>query len=132
MIPIYHHYEKWEDFKAGMYNYQKEGREMRVKRAVDILSKPNVLYELMKMVTEQWPIATEQNLSNNMYGRHAFLGQTACNILDGVKEDETREAWGLLTDKQRIDANKIADKIYVEWVAKMDGTKQISLFEVVL
>lgn len=131
MNPIYHHYEKWEDFQNGMYNFEKEGREERVKKAVEILSDTEKLYALMKMVTQEWKFATEQNLSNKIYGHRSFLGQTACNILDGVKEDETREAWGLLTDTQRILANQVADRVYNEWIEKKDKIKQTSLFEVI-
>ena len=133
MKPIYHHYEKWEDFQNGMYEEDKSGRTERVQEAVRILSDTSLLYECMKRVTEEWTHATEQNLSNNMYGHRAFLGQTACNIYAGIHEDETREAWGMLTDQQRIAANRVADRVFSEWesdfLKRTNQTYQISLFD---
>lgn len=133
MKPIYHHYETWEDFKHGMYEEQKKGRKARVQQAMAILSDTDLLYKCMKRVTEEWTNATEQNLSNDMYGHRAFLGQTACSIYAGIHEDETREAWGLLTEDQRYKANKVADKVFDEWqtafIEKKEGYYQQSLFD---
>lgn len=115
MKQIYYHYTMWEDFKNGMYNEVKDGREDRVLKAVDLLSNTDMLYRQMTRVTNEWKYATEQNLTNNSINHQAFLGQTACNIWQGIKEDETREAWGRLTCEQRYKANKVADRVYKEW-----------------
>lgn len=115
MKAIYHHYETWEDFKNGMYEESKEGRKARVATAVAILTNTELLYQCMKRVTLEWTHATEQNLSNEMYGHRAFLGQSACSIYAGVHEDETREAWGIMTNDQRCAANRVADRVYEEW-----------------
>lgn len=132
MKPVYHHYETWEDFRNGMYEEDKNGRPERVQEAVRILSNTKLLYECMKRVTVEWPNATEQNLSNNIYSHRPFLGQAACNIHANIHEDETREAWGLLTDQQRIEANRIADIIFDEWqegfLRKTKQDYQLSLF----
>lgn len=129
MKPIYHNYETWEDYQNGMYDESKDGRAERVEKARAILSDPGLLYECMKRVTSEWTHATEQNLSNDMYGHRSFLGQSACNIYAGVKEDETREAWGLLTETQRIRANRVADKVIEEWKKEQRGQYQFSLFD---
>lgn len=133
MKPIYHHYELWEDYQNGMYNESKDGRKERVQKAIDILSDPALLYECMKKVTTDWTHASEQNLSNEMYGHRSFLGQSACSIYAGIHEDETREAWGKLTDIQRIRANQVADRVYEEWktehMRNSKGNYQMGLFE---
>ena len=115
MKQIFYHYTMWEDFQNRMYDEVKEGREDRVQKAVELLTNLPLLYEQMSRVTHEWKCATEQNLTNNSINHQAFLGQTACNIWGGIKEDETREAWGRLTCEQRYKANKTADRVYNEW-----------------
>lgn len=133
MKQVFYHYTVWEDFKNGMYNEQKEGRKERVKMAVKILSDTELLYKCMKRVTTEWTHATEQVLTNPIINHKAFLGQAACNIHAGIKEDETREAWGYLTNEQRRAANKVADKVDNEWKKEYMKNKvgyQFSIFEV--
>lgn len=115
MKQVYYHYTEWEDFQNGMYDEVKEGRQSRVHKAVELLSNPDMLYVQMSRVTREWTKCTEQNFTNASINHQAFLGQTACNIWAGIKEDETREAWGLLTNDQRHKANAVADRVYYEW-----------------
>lgn len=127
----FYHYTMWEDFQNRMYDEVKEGRQDRVKQAVYLLSNTSLLYEQMTRVTQEWKYATEQNLTNASINHQAFLGQTACNIWQGIKEDETREAWGILTCEQRYKANKVADRVFEEWKAqyerKYESNYQMSL-----
>lgn len=116
----YYHYTMWEDFQNRMYDEVKEGREERVQQAVILLTDYKNLYEQMSRVTNEWKYATEQNLTNSSINHQAFLGQTSCSIWKGIKEDETREAWGRLTCEQRYKANKIADRVFKEWKAKYE------------
>lgn len=109
------HYEEWEDYQNGMYNESKYGRKSRVNRAFDILSNQDNCRELMETVITCWPVATMQNLSNISCNRCAWLGQAACNIIDSVKEDETREAWRMMKYEQRNKANEIAEEIIKGW-----------------
>lgn len=129
MTPIYHHYTKWEDFQNGMYNEEKQGRESRVKKAMQILSDRKLCLKSMNMVVKKWKFCCEQNLSNNIYGHRSFLGQAACNIYAGVHEDETREAWGRITETARREANKIADEVYYNWLNDHEENRQQSLFD---
>lgn len=116
----YYHYTVWEDYKNGMYDEVKEGREERVKKAVYLLSTTDLLYQYMSRVANEWKYATEQTFTNPCINHQAFLGQTACNLYADIKEDETREAWGRLDNNQRYKANKVADKVYDEWVRKYE------------
>ena len=124
---VFYHYTLWEDFKNGMYNEIKEGRKRRIKEAIQLLTNEKLLYQQMKRVTTEWKYATEQNLTNNGMNHQAFLGQTACNIFAGIKEDETREAWGYLTNQQRKQANNVADLVYYEWAREY--TKNLPYYQ---
>lgn len=130
MKRIFHHYDKWEDYHNGMYDECKDGRQERVQKAVYILGTPEVCREAMEKVIAEWKIATEYNLSNAEINRKAWLGQAACSCYGNVHEDETREAWGLMTEQQRIKANAIAGEIIKKWCGKYDfeHSPQISIF----
>lgn len=116
----WYHYTLWEDFRHGMYDEDKEDREDRVRKAVNLLTDTGELYKQMTRVTKEWKYATEQNMTNASINHQAFLGQTACSIWGNVKEDETREAWGRLTTEQRRKANKVADRVFSEWKARYE------------
>lgn len=116
MERIFHHYNKWEDFHAGMYDECKEGRKERVKQAASILGTPSICRKAMEKVIAEWRIATEYNLSNAEINRKAWLGQAACSCYAGIHEDETREAWGIMTESQRTEANRIAASIIRKWL----------------
>ena len=111
----FHHYEEWEDYQCGMYDELKEGRANRVELAQTLLSSQRICERWMREVKKRWRIACEQVFSNPQVNRKAWLGQAACCLYAGVKEDETREAWWLLTDGEREAANAIAETIISEW-----------------
>lgn len=118
---IYTPYTDWEDYKAGMYNEDKNGRDERVHNAVECLSVPAVCRSAMERVVKEWPTATDFNLSNKTQNRRAWLGQAACCIQYGCHEDETREAWGMMSEYNRESANRIAQSIIDEWEMYNDG-----------
>ena len=121
MKRVYHHYTKWEDYQAGMYNEDKEGREERIQKAVDLLTDKPRLYLYMKRVTVEWPTACEQTFTNH-FNHRSFLGQCACCLFAGVHEDETRKAWFRLTEFQRYQANRVADRVFDEWRVQYEKT----------
>lgn len=130
MERIFHHYNKWEDYHAGMYDECKEGRAERVIKAAEILGTPDICREAMEKVVAEWKIATEYNFSNAEINRKAWLGQAACSCYAGIHEDETREAWGIMTEAQRIEANSIASDIIKKWLDEWEQKEnpQISMF----
>lgn len=130
MQRIFHHFSLWEDYRAGMYDENKYGRSERVQKAAEILGSPALCRKAMEKVISDWVIATEYNLSNLEINRKAWLGQAACCCYAGVHEDETREAWGIMTEAQRIEANKIAAEIIKDWQRKREREEspQIDMF----
>lgn len=120
MKRIYHHFNNWEDYHAGMYDEDSNGRKERVEKAAYILGTPKVCKEAMEKVVTEWKIATEYNLSNAEINRKAWLGQAACSCYGNIHEDETREAWGIMTDQQRTKANQIAATIIKRWLRERE------------
>lgn len=129
MKKIYHHYEKWEDYQNRMYDEVKQGRKERVLMAASCLGNETKCYQAMKKLITEWKISCEQNLTNDSCNRRAWVGQAACNIMYGIKEDETRESWGILTQQQRYNANRIADIVISEWEKDFLPTQENYQFE---
>ena len=127
MERIFHHYQKWEDFHAGMYDESRDGRAERVAGAARILGTPDICRKAMEKVVAEWKVATEYNLSNAEINRKAWLGQAACSCYAGIHEDETREAWGILTPDQRVEANRIAAEIIKRWLAEAERETDLQL-----
>lgn len=65
----------------------------------------------MKEVVEAWPRTMLNNLTNPSINKRAFLGHCAVCFKLGITESTTREAWKLLTDQQRYDADKVAQEV---------------------
>ena len=112
---VFHPYQNWEDYQSGMYDELKEGREMRVILAIRLLASPPLCEHFMREIVKRWKVSTEQVLTNASCNRRAWLGQAACCLYAGVREDETREAWGLLKDEERNKANEIAEKVIADY-----------------
>jgi hypothetical protein len=121
MKQVFHPYQQWEGFKSGMYEPCKLGRADRVMTAKQLLTNLEALKREMTRVTIEWPIETEHVLTDASISHRAWLGQSACNIYADVKEDETREAWGYLTEKQRREANRVADAVDDLWRKRYSG-----------
>ena len=87
---IHHHYEKWEDYKNGMYR-DIEIREDYIHRAELLFRHPYNFYLTMKYVVEKWKYSTEVNLSNKQKNHRSWLGAAACSYNHWATEKETRE-----------------------------------------
>lgn len=131
MERIFYHYSLWEDYHNGMYDECKYGRAERVQQAAQILGNPDICRKAMEKVIDEWKICVEFNLSNAEINRKAWLGQAACSCYANIHEDETREAWGLLTEEQRKKANSIANIIINKWLRQYEKETetQIALFD---
>jgi hypothetical protein len=122
-------YTEWEDFQAGMYqDAPRQEHDRLAGEAALLLSTPHRLVAAMRDVTTKWKFASEANLHEPPNNR-AWLGQAACCYAAGVPEELTRCAWGRLTDLQRIEANRIADRVIEEWRYRTRRNPQRSLFD---
>jgi len=116
MVRVWHRYEKWEDYKFGMWrDLSKDDSESLVKKASEFMSNTYLFKAAMRRVVYEWPISSEHNLSNINANRRSWIGQSACAIEIHCPEDITREAWGLIGKKLQNKANKAADSVISEW-----------------
>jgi hypothetical protein len=110
---VFHQYQLWEDYQNGMF---KNGmRESKILESIKMLTDKDILYDAMTYVSRNWKFAAEVNLTNRGGNRQAWLGQAACNYLTGATEYETRRAWGIIVEPERIEANSVADRVIEEW-----------------
>jgi len=117
---IFHHYSLWEDYKNGMWDIvSSETKKNNLAKAIEFTGNHELYGSFMFKVIEQWPVACEHNLSDIHQNRQAWIGHAACSMATGITEDVTREAWGLLSEKQQEDANKQADLAIKEWEKRM-------------
>lgn len=116
---IYHHYLKWEDYKAGMWRtLPKDDEERYLKVAVAFTGDHRVYGKWMRKVVKAWPISSEHNLTDLNINRKAWTGHAAICHANGCPEYVTRAAWGMLTDDQRTKANSVAQDAIDAWEAE--------------
>jgi len=127
MKRVYHRYEKWEDYKAGMWKslYGEERKEM-LERAIKFTGNPELYGSYMMKVIVEWPVACEHNFTCEALNKQAWVGHAACCMAIGCPEDITREAWGYLTEQQQNLANTEADKAIEEWFVRQLERKGLS------
>ena len=114
MKRICYHYEKWEDWKSGFYN-QGDYDDQLINQSISILSSTANFYEQAILLLKDWPISSDQNLSDTSRNRQAWVGQAACCIKNGVPENLTRIAWHKLSKLEQNKANHVADLVINKW-----------------
>ncbi len=113
---IFHHYLKWEEVKAGMWrDITAEERRAILTRAIEFTGNAILYGSFMLRVIVEWPISAEQNLSDVMQNRKAWVGHAAACLAIQSPEYVTREAWGYLSQKQQDDANDQAENAIQVW-----------------
>lgn len=129
MERIFHPYEQWEDKKAGMYNHIALPNNDKMIRECIYLFKNDILfYQIMKIISTEWKLSAETNLSHVNNNRRAWLGRAACCYYAEAPENITQRVWTILTKKERENANKTADRFLVDWEKQFSN--QYELFEV--
>jgi hypothetical protein len=131
MTRVYHRYEKWEDFEAGMWRLvpRHEGDDLLAK-AVEFTGDADLYGSYMMRVVREWPISCEHNLTNEGMNRLAWIGHSACAMAFRCPEYITRKAWGMLSDDQRNRANGVAATALASWLHRYLGDpRQMLLFD---
>jgi len=112
----WHPYWDWECFKAGMWEDRRID-EGKVILAEKVLSSPELCRIYMDRAVSSWKNSAEHNLSKYWLNRRPWVGWAACCISVSATEEETRCAWNFrLTEKDKTEANLIADEIIDKWV----------------
>ena len=116
MKRIYHPYDKWEEYHAGMWrDVNKDEEDDYLKRAIEFTGNHELYGYWMLKVVEQWKYSCEHNLSCTEMNRQAWIGHAACCLAFGCPEHITRRAWHCLTLEQQEKANGVADKAILLW-----------------
>jgi hypothetical protein len=113
---LYHPYHKWECYKNGMWDKLTKKDELILLPKAIIFTSNHVFYgNAMNEVLLQWTYSMENFLSNVNINRKAYIGHAAVSYRLKIPEYITRLAWKELTDKQRLLANKEAEKAIKTW-----------------
>lgn len=116
MNRIYHPYWLWEDYHFGMYG--KPLKRDLSNKVIECLGNEKNCKKYMLKVIEEWKYTCEYHLTNTSINRVAWLGQATMCLYAGLKEQETRNAWWILNEDQRLKANEIAKEVINEWEIK--------------
>jgi hypothetical protein len=111
---IYHPYTSWEEIQANMWG-EVDNREKFIALAIKFTGDHKRYGSYMKRVVREWPVSCENALTDHALNKKAWIGHAACALALGCPEDITREAWGHLTDEQRILANQEAGRAIRMW-----------------
>ena len=109
-VPYWH----WEDWLNGMWA-KSENEERDLQTAIEFTGDHIAYGNAMLDVIFAWPQTMLNSLTNPSVNKRAFLGHCAVSYKLKIPEYITRQAWKLLTDKQRYDADLIAQQTIDEW-----------------
>ena len=105
---------QWEEIPANMWG-EVVNRRIFLQRAVIFTGNYRLYGRYMQRVTLEWPNSCINALTDYNLNRKAWIGHAACALALHCPEDITRQAWGLLTNEQRILANRQADRAIQSW-----------------
>ena len=106
--------DAWEEIGHNMWG-EVTNRRLFLQRAVIFTGNHRLYGRYMQRVTLEWPNSCMNALTDYNLNRKAWIGHAACALALRCPEDITRQAWGLLTDEQRILANRQANRAIQSW-----------------
>lgn len=116
MKRVFYPYWEWEDYQHGMWRKVPKNEELEyLEKAIKFTGDHALYGKYMMKVLSEYPKSCEQFLGNTNINRRAWIGHAACNIAINCPEYITRLAWKELSEKQRVLANREADKAIFEW-----------------
>ena len=118
MNRIYHHWEKWECYKAGFFRTTPpEGMDKNMAEIAysEFLSDTKRFAKAIERVFVEWPHSCEQFLTNPSMNRVAWLGQAAMCIETGVSS-KFRAGFKLLSEDEQQAANACAKRYLDQWL----------------
>jgi NCAIR mutase (PurE)-related protein len=109
-------YYKWECYKYGMWFKVDKNKEADMLRQAVEFTGNHMLYgNAMREVVYIWENSMVNFLTNKNINRRAYLGHCAVYHKLKIPEHVVRSAWKLLTNNQRILADKVAEETIKEW-----------------
>jgi len=106
--------DTWEEIGFNMWG-EVANRRLFLQKAVIFTGNHRLYGRYMQRVTKEWPNSCINALTDYNLNRKAWIGHAACALAFRCPEDITRQAWGLLTNEQRILANRQADRAIQSW-----------------
>ena len=106
--------DTWEEINFNMWG-EVVNRRLCLQRAIIFTGNHRLYGRYMRRVTLEWPNSCINALTDYNLNRKAWIGHAATALALRCPEDITRQAWGLLTDEQRILANRQADRAIQSW-----------------
>lgn len=118
MERIYHTWDKWECYPAGMYESQCPDRlpaKEAHQRYAEFLRDTDLFARELRRVFAEWPNSCEHYLSNEKMNRIAWLGQAAICHHSRIPRG-FRGGFNLLTPEEQDAANQTALDALNEWL----------------
>ena len=106
--------DTWEEIGFNMWG-EVANRRLFLQRAEIFTGNHRLYGRYMQRVAVEWPNSCINALTDYNLNRKAWIGHAACALALRCPEDITRQAWGLLTNEQRILANRQADGAIQSW-----------------
>ncbi len=114
MNRIYNPFHEWEEMLFNMWG-ECADRKSALRDAIDFTGDHELYGHYMMRVVNEWQKSCENALTDTALNQKAWVGHAACALALQIPEDITREAWGHLTDEQRLLANRQADRAIRHW-----------------
>lgn len=111
---VYHDCRLWEEVAANMWG-EATDRKQALEQAIAFTADHELYGRYMTRVVNEWPISCENALTDESLNKKAWVGHAAVALALNIPEDITRQAWGFLTDEQRLLANREAARALREW-----------------
>lgn len=110
---IWHPYWTWEELKYNMWG-KVDNKDEMLNKAYSFMKQSDLWGKYMLKVVKKWKYSCEYSLTANI-NKQAWIGAAAVALKLKCPEDITREVWSKLSDKERENANKEADKAIKYW-----------------
>ena len=116
MKRIFHHYEKCEEYTAGMWrNVTGEERHGFIRASADLMRDPAGFEAAMLRAVKEWRFSCEHNLTARGVNKRAWLGHAGCCLGVNSPEELTRLGWHTLNQAEQDAANAAADRAIAAW-----------------
>lgn len=124
---VFHTYDKWECYAAGLYATTKEGKSKQECEEMyrDFLVDDDKFRDALEHITEHWKHSCEHYLTNSSMNRIAWLGQAAACYAIQVPATYRSGFW-LLSENQQERANQTALEYLNKWL-KTNGRDEVTM-----
>lgn len=116
MDRIWHPYYLWEDYKSGFYKSETDlNKDEQIEVSKKLFQDKKEFNTVLRKIIKDWKYSCEHNLTNESLNKIAWLGQAACAYKYKISNDISREGYNLLNKEEKLEADKIAEKVLKRW-----------------